>query len=112
MDNSKNTSGNANLPIGGLKNAMNPKSAIQENGVPGWHCRGYLLHFEGFEVPQHVTYHLADSLPRVVLQRLEPELKTLPKEKRDVERRKRVEAWIDAGHGSCVLRKPSIADMV
>jgi REP element-mobilizing transposase RayT len=55
---------------------------------------------------------LADSLPQTVLLQLEAELKTLPTGKRDVERRKRVEAWIDAGHGSCVLRKPSIADMV
>jgi REP element-mobilizing transposase RayT len=112
MINSKNTAGNANLSIGGLKNAMNPKSAIHENGVPGWHSRGYLPHFEGFEMPQHVTFHLADSLPQTALQRLEAELRTVPTEKRDVERRKRVEEWIDAGHGSCVLRKPGVADMV
>jgi len=43
---------------------------------------------------------------------MEAELKALPEEKRDAERRKRVEAWMDAGHGSCVLRKPSIANMV
>ena len=61
---------------------------------------------------QHVTFHLADSLPQTVLLRFEAELKTLPTEKRDVERRKRVDAWIDAGHGSCALRKPDIADMV
>ena len=51
-------------------------------------------------------------MPQTVLLRLEAELKTLPTEKRDVERRKRVDAWIDAGHGSCALRKPGIADMV
>src|ERR1700688_4720654 len=95
---SRNDPGNANLPI----------------GVPGaaWHSRGYLPHFESSEATQHVTFHLADSLPQTVLLRLEAELKALPAEKRDVERRKRVDAWIDAGHGSCVLRKPGIADMV
>ena len=77
-----------------------------------WHSRGYLPHFESTEVTQHVTFHLADSLPRTVLLLLEGELKSVPTEKRDVERRKRVEAWIDAGHGSCVLGKPGIADMV
>lgn len=97
--------GNANLPIGGFNNA------IQENGVPGWHSRGYLPHFEG-AATQHVTFHLADSLPQTVLLRFEAELKTLPTGKQDVERRKRVEAWLDAGHGSCVLGKPAIAGMV
>ena len=112
MDNSKNNPGNANLPIGAQKDA------IRENGVPRvpraprWHSRGYLPHFESSEATQHVTFHLADSLPQTVLLRLEAEMKTLPAEKRDVERRKRVEAWIDAGHGSCALRKPDIADMV
>ena len=43
---------------------------------------------------------------------MEAELETLPSEKHDAERRKRIDAWIDAGHGSCVLRKPVIADMV
>ena len=111
MGASKNNPGNANLPIGGHQNA------IQENGVPKvpgplWHSRGYLPHFESSEATQHVTFHLADSLPQAVLLRFEAQLKTLPADKRDVERRKRVDAWIDAGHGSCALRKPAIAEMV
>ena len=43
---------------------------------------------------------------------LEAEVTALPAEKRHVERRKRLETLIDAGHGSCVLRKPNIAKMV
>lgn len=117
MGNSKHRPGNANLPIGASKNANEAKNAIQENGAPSvcgavWHGRGYLPHFESTEVTQHVILHLADSLPQSVLLRLEAELKTLPTEKQDVERRKQVDAWIDAGHGSCVPRKPSIAGMV
>jgi hypothetical protein len=73
-----------------------------------WHSRGYLPHFECPGATQHVTFHLADSLPQTVLLQFEAEMKTLPAEKRDAERRKR----IDAGHGSCVLRKPGVADMV
>jgi len=88
------------------------KPANQEIGVPGWHSRGYLPHFEVRGAIQHVTFHLADSLPQVMLRRLEADLEILPIEKRDLERRKRVDAWIDAGHGACVLRQPSIADMV
>jgi len=106
VDNFNHNPGNANLPIGAVKDA------IQENGAPRWHSRGYLPHFESSEATQHVTFHLADSLPQTVLLCLETELKSLPTEKRDIERRKRVDAWIDAGNGSCVLRKPAIADMV
>ncbi|MHB8381756.1 MAG: REP-associated tyrosine transposase [Candidatus Binataceae bacterium] len=78
----------------------------------GWHSRGYLPHFEGDQVTQHVTFHLADSLPQTVLLRLDAELKTLPAGKREAERRKRVDAWIDAGNDSCILREASIAAMV
>jgi REP element-mobilizing transposase RayT len=104
----ENNPGNANLPIGGVKNAN------QEIGVPRtvWHSRGYLPHFECSEVTQHVTFHLADSLPQSKLLLIEAELKSLPAIKRDVDRRRQVEAWIDAGHGSCVLRKPVVAEMV
>jgi putative transposase len=98
--------GNANLPIGGRPNA------IQQNSAPRWHSRGYLPHVESPEATQHVTFHLADSLPKTALLRLEAELKLLPLARRDVEHRKRLEEWIDAGHGSCVLRKSGIAAMV
>jgi REP element-mobilizing transposase RayT len=106
--NFENDPGNANLPIGGGKDAN------REIGVPVkmWHSRGYLPHFESSQATQHVTFHLADSLPQTVLLRLESELKTFPIGRRDAERRKRVDAWIDAGHGSCALSKPRIAEMV
>ncbi|MBI3987652.1 MAG: transposase [Lentisphaerae bacterium] len=84
----------------------------REAGVPGWHSRGYLPHYDSDVTTQHVTFHLADSLPREVVLRLEEELKAVPPGRQDVERRKRVEAWIDGGHGSCLLREPSIARMV
>ena len=97
----RDTAGNANLPIG----CVGP-------GHRGWHDRRYLPHFDSDEAIQHVTFHLADSLAKEVLQRLEEEIKAIPPARQDVERRRRVEAWIDAGHGSCVLREPSIARMV
>ena len=65
------------------------KSANREIGAPGWHSRGYLPHFDSVNVSQHVTFHLSDSLPQTVLQRLDAELKSFPKAKRDIERRKR-----------------------
>src|SRR5207302_7550116 len=94
---------NANLPIGEVaKDAdedANPEIGVPGGG-PGWHSRGYLPHFDTAEATQHVTFHLADSLPKDLLDRMEAELRALPEKRREVERRKRIEAWIDAGHGS------------
>jgi putative transposase len=83
-----------------------------EPGAPRWHSRGYLPHFESADAIQHVTYRLADSLPADALARLEHELRTVPQGRRDIERRKRIEAWIDAGHGCCILREPVVAETV
>ncbi len=94
------------------------EEASRETGVPGagdlpgWHSRGYLPHFDDVEATQHVTFHLADSLPREVTDRLRDEVRCLPLERQDVEWRKRVEAWIDSGYGSCVLREPEVAERV
>ena len=109
--------GNANLQIGRINNATREsgapgKNATLESGGPRWHSRGYLPHYDGEEAIQHVTFHLSDSLPKEVVFRLEEELKVVPPEKQDEERRKKVEDWIDAGLGSCVLREPYIAQMV
>ena len=85
------------------------------DGTPGrsaWHSRGYLPHFGSQTVIQHVTFHLADSLPRGVLDKLSEEIKRLPLERQEAEKRKRVEAWIDAGHGDCALREENIAESV
>jgi len=91
-----------------------PKTANREIGVPrlGWHSRGYLPHFDTPETTQHVTFHLADSLPQEALLRLEAELEFLPETKRDLERRKRLDAYIDASHGNCILRHPAMAGTV
>jgi len=104
------TPGNANLPIG--RRTTGGTSAHQDVAVPsGWHSRDYLPHFDG-PATQHVTLHLADSLPNEVLERIVKEIEALPEEERDAEKRQRVDAWIDAGHGWCILREPEIARMV
>jgi len=106
-----NADRNADLPIG--KNHQ----ANREIGDPGgpagcWRSRGYLPHFDGSEATQHVTFHMADSLPHETLERMEEELRLLPSDQRNIERHIRVEDWIDAGHGSCVLREPVVAALV
>ena len=89
-----------------------PGSARLQPGAIGWHSRGYLPHFNSPHAVQHVTFHLADSLPAEVLLRFEAELRASPFALRDIERRKLIETWIDAGHGSCVLRDAKVAHMV
>jgi putative transposase len=78
----------------------------------GWYSRGYLPHRDHPGLLQSIAYHLADSLPAAVLKQMDTELRTLPAERQDTERRRRVEAWLDAGHGSCVLRLPEAAACV
>ena len=127
MDNTANSfgdtsgranSGGANFHIG--KNANreigdpsgDPSEPSNESRASYWHSRGYLPHFESPDKIQHVTFHLGDSLPQSALERMAQELKHLPPDKQGVERRQRIEAWLDAGYGSCILRKPEIAAMV
>ena len=93
------------------------RDANREIGVPmgveaRWFSRGYLPRFESCEAIQHVTFHLADSVARKTFLRIESELKFLPDEKRDAERRKRLDAWLDGGLGSCVLRESRTAEMM
>ncbi len=78
----------------------------------GWYSRGYLPHFDGGPIPQAVTFRLADSLPEVRLAQWREELGTLPEEAASVEYRRRVEAYLDRGTGSCWLRNPRVAEVV
>ena len=77
-----------------------------------WNSRGYLPHFDQPGQIQTITCHLGDSLPQTVLARFEAELAHLDESDRDRERRQRIEAYLDAGHGECWLRLPDIAAMV
>ncbi len=88
------------------------RATLPSGAVGRWLSRGYVPHFDSSDVVQHVTYHLADSLPVTVLARFEDELRSYPRNRQDAERRKRVENWIDAGYGSCALRDPAIAQLV
>lgn len=81
-------------------------------GPTVWWDRGYQPHVESPDLIQHVCYRLADSLPRAVVEAMDAELKQLPPALRDPEKEKRVNAYLDAGKGSCILRVPEIAQLV
>lgn len=80
--------------------------------TPRWYSRGYLPHFDDVSKLQSITFRLADSLPQCKLKQLNEELAGLPEDKQSVERRKRIEEWLDAGMGCCALRHPEVAGTV
>ena len=98
----------------------NLSSAVSESSAPvapaslpatsdnklrqGIHNRGYLPHLKAEGGIYFVTFRLADSLPQAVLD----ELNEAPPEARS----KKIETYLDAGHGECVLSKPEIAQLV
>lgn len=81
-------------------------------GEPIWWDRGYHPHFESQEHIQHICVHLGDSLPQHVVDQMANELKALAPSLRDAQKERRVNAYLDAGHGDCVLREAEVAAMV
>ena len=102
-----NSAGTAGVHAG----SSNP--AGEDAGAPrGWYSRGYLPHRDTPHLVQFVTYRLADSLPQVVLAQFEKELAELGSDRREVLKRKRMEATLDTGMGCCALRHPEVARYV
>jgi REP element-mobilizing transposase RayT len=94
---------------GGLKEGL---KAMGDSGAPFWWDRGYQVHIESHHLIQHVTFRLADSLPHHVVAEWDAELKGLPPMLRNPEKQKRLNAYLDAGHGGCILREPAMAQLV
>lgn len=90
------------------------------NTGKGWHSRGYLPHFDQPGFVQFITFRLGDALPGSVLEKLKIEqahankslARPLEETQIEEERRKQIEAYLDAGHGACHLRNPEIARLV
>jgi len=90
-----------------------------------WSSRGYLPHRDKPGLVQHITFHLADSIPQKSRDRLELDMQILEsellKENADdqtrrhrlaVEKLKHIHELLDAGHGECHLRNPHCAEIV
>lgn len=78
----------------------------------GWHSRGYLPHLDAAQLVQHITFHLADSLPTDAIKRIQSEIDKLPDSEQALARSQRTQEWLDAGSGSCLLREASCARIV
>jgi len=74
----------------------------------GWYERGYLPHFDAPNVTQFVTFMLQDVFPVWRRREWEPILK----EPDQSVRRRKLEAWLDRGHGECWLRRPEVGGRV
>jgi REP element-mobilizing transposase RayT len=78
----------------------------------GWHSRGYLPHFDGGEIFQFVTFRLADAVPARMIGKWKYELNHQAESERKSEMRKKIEAFLDRGYGSCYLKQERIANIV
>ncbi|MBL7983508.1 MAG: transposase [Flavobacteriales bacterium] len=101
--------GDKNVDSGTLRSGL---EEVGTTGAPFWWDRGYVPHIEGHLLMQHVCFRLADSLPAHVVHEMWEELRGTPPSLRNAEMEKRVMAYLDAGHGSCVLRVPELANLV
>ena len=98
------------LPAWRLRNAEDvaqaspPAKTEKTDLLQGEHNRGYLPHLKVEGGVYFVTFRLADSLPASVLAQWE----ALP----ETDKTREVEAWLDAGHGACLLAQPACAEIV
>jgi len=96
----------------GAPRADEDVGAPKNDGAPEWYSRGYLPHRDRLHLLQSITFRLADSLPQSTLRQLEQKLLLVPEIRRDIEKRKSIEQWLDAGMGCCALRQPEAAAYV
>lgn len=80
--------------------------------ISPWTSRNYLPHFNTTTRSQFITYRLADSLPKKVLDRVERQVELLPHDFRNRKRVELLEKYADQGLGSCALRHRNAAHIV
>ena len=68
---------------------------MNELRAAGWHSRGYLPHFDGRAIPQFITLHLADSIPRKIIERWQRELSQLEEKQEQIALQRRIERYLD-----------------
>lgn len=78
----------------------------------GFYTRGYLPHADFPKSIQHITFHLADALPKAALERMKQKIELLNDEEQKKEKRKQLQELLDAGYGSCVLKDETNAKIV
>jgi putative DNA methylase len=82
----------------------------EKNG--SWYSRGYLPHFGRSHLSQAITFRLAGCLPKQKLRKIKRSTRFLEEEKRNAERHKQIEQYLDSGHGRTWLKELSIGRLV
>ena len=81
-----------------------------------WHSRGNIPHCDFTGLHQSITFRLADSLPHSKLIQLEQQLtketSNLTPDQAMIERRNKIEQWMDNGYGCCALSHPEMASIM
>jgi len=94
-----------------MNDDKNTQAGSPRSGEPvGWHDRGYLPHFDGGQIVQFVTYRLAGSLPRSLLQQVRFRHET--GQISDIEYHREVERILDKSLGPTYLKDSVIANIV
>ena len=90
------------------ESSWKPSAKELKLGFRGWHQRGYLPHFDAPGVTQFVTFQLCDAFPV----KRHAEFEAILKEPDDSVKRRKLEAWLDRGHGECWLGRHDVAALV
>jgi len=81
--------------------------------MDGLRYRGYLPHFDGEHLIQFVTWRLADSLPVGLVEEWARELDLQEDDpERLMELQRRIEKYLDRGHGEGLLAQPRVGTLV
>ena len=75
----------------------------QAKGFKGWYSSKYLPHFDSPGTQQFISYHLADSMPAA----RRSEWEALLHLEDDLERQRKVQAYLDRGMGELKTRRES-----
>ncbi len=103
-----------------------PDAGPPNHLVSGFHSRGVLPHLKREGGVYFVTFRQADTLPREVLRRFKQERDAILAQAAAATRpltwheqeelfgwySNRIDKYLDAGHGTCYLRDPALADLV
>lgn len=82
------------------------------NTARGWHGRGYLPHLELTGRATGITFRLADSLPKDVIEKLKDLCDGADNSEQNRELSRKIAAYEDAGMGRCWLRHDECARIV
>jgi len=80
----------------------------------GWYTRGYLPHCDFSDSIQGITFRLADSVPKEVIDSWREQLKDngIHGRPAETELYRKISKYEDAGYGDCILRRAECSDVV